>query len=177
MGVLLAATLILSLQDARITDGLLSSRELRLPLFIVESREPANFHLLDVRAEARERRTETIPHTIFGVKQHLGAAVGYDNGIVHESLGIWLTVAEWGRWNFGVPTAELGFSRYPVYDRLTRKAVLKSQPTVLISIASVHYRGGYINTFGLHWYVNLEQVYDMRSNTSGSQFGLSFSRK
>ena len=32
-------------------------------------------------------------------------------------------------------------------------------------------------TFGVNWYVNIEQVFDVQSNRAGSQIGLSFSTK
>jgi hypothetical protein len=47
----------------------------------------------------------------------------------------------------------------------------------MISLASVHYRVGYVHSLGSNLYINLEQVFDARHNLPGSQFGLSFSRK
>ena len=117
------------------------------------------------------------PHTIFIIKRHVGAALGYDNGIVHTGIGVYLTVAELGRWNFGIPAIEFGIGRYPVYDQQRRHAFTKEQPTLLISLASVHYRVAYLRSLGYTWYLNLEQVYDMRTNFHGSQFGFSFARK
>ena len=38
-------------------------------------------------------------------------------------------------------------------------------------------RVGYLRAWGLHAYINLEQVYDLHANQAGSQFGLSFSSK
>ena len=52
-----------------------------------------------------------------------------------------------------------------------------TQATILVSLVSIHYRGGYINSLGMNWYVNLEQVFDSRANLTESQFGFSFSRK
>ena len=117
------------------------------------------------------------PHTFFVVKRHLGASVGYDNTVIHGSVGFYVTVAEWGRWNFGVPSIGVGIGRYPIYDRRLGIPVTQSQPTVFVSVASVHYRVSYLRSLGVNWYVNLEQVYDLRYNMTGSQFGISFSSK
>ena len=179
MGWLLATTLLLS--PVGITgDELLPSRDLSFPPAVVQNVEPVNFDLVDVRDEVREEvrnvRVEN-PKTIFVTKRHIGASVGYDNSIVHGSVGFYLTVAEWGRWNFGVPSIGFGLGRYPTYDRTQRQPLKKSQATVFVSIASVHYRIGYMKSIGMNAYVNLEQVYDLRYNMSGSQFGLSFSTK
>lgn len=165
-------------------DDALPSRDLLLPLASVENRDPASFDLLDFRDAQRDEgrarltpRSDVDPHSLFVIKQHVGVAGGYDNGIPHGSVGLYLTVAEWGRWNFGVPTVEIGIGRYPTYDPLTRRSFMKDQVTFLISIASVHYRVGHIRSWGVNWYINLEQVYDLNSNLTGSQFGVSFSRK
>ena len=113
----------------------------------------------------------------FLFKRHIGASMGYDNTVVHGSVGLYVTVAEWGRWNFGVPSVGIGADRYPMYDRARNRSVMSNQATVFISIASVHYRLGYLRSLGANWYLNLEQVYDLRYNLAGSQFGLSFSSK
>jgi hypothetical protein len=161
-------------------DALVPSRDLDLPLVVVENVEPVSFDLLDVRedmhAEKIEIRNEN-PHTFFVVKRHVGASVGYDNTVIHGSVGLYITVAEWGRWNFGVPSIGFGIGRYPIYDRTQNQAMMKSQPTVFVSVASVHYRVSYLQSLGLNWYVNLEQVYDLRYNMTGSQFGISLSSK
>jgi hypothetical protein len=114
---------------------------------------------------------------VFVVKEHLGLAGGWDGGIVHGSVGFYLTVAELGRWNFGVPSMEIGVGRYPAYNPLTRQSSMKDELTFLVSVASVHYRAGYLRSWGVNCYINLEQVFDLHSNQAGSQFGLSFSRK
>ena len=112
------------------------------------------------------------------MKQHLGIAGGYDNGIAHGSVGYYLTVAEWGRWNFGVPSIEIGIGRYPV-DRPPVEAVdhegagdVHGQPHARRTTASATSRA-----WGLNCYLNLEQVFDLHANRTGSQFGLSFSTK
>jgi hypothetical protein len=157
------------------------SRDLQLPPAVVPAVEPASFDLLDVRDEERladiKPRSDGEPHTVFVVKRHIGASMGYDNTIVHGSVGLYLTVAEWGRWNFGVPSIGVGAGRYPLFDRTRNRAVMSNQPTVFISIASIHYRVSYLRSMGVNWYINLEQVYDLRYNMAGSQFGVSFSSK
>ena len=95
----------------------LPSRELNVPFALVTNREPESFDLIDFREEQRTRPappSDVTPHSIFVIKQHLGIAGGYDNGVAHGSVGFYLTVAEWGRWNFGVPSFEVGVGRYPV---------------------------------------------------------------
>jgi hypothetical protein len=52
-----------------------------------------------------------------------------------------------------------------------KRAVAKTQSAILISLVSVHYQGGYINSIRMSWYVNLEQVFDSRANLTESQFG------
>jgi hypothetical protein len=156
----------------------LPSRSLDLPIAIVVE-APISFDLLDFREEARlpPPKSESTPNGFFVVKQHVGFAGGYDNGSAHASVGFYITVAEWGRWNFGVPSFEVGVGRYPVYDRLTNRSMMKDQIAFFVSLASAHYRAGYVKAWGLNWYVNLEQVFDMKANRGGSQFGISFSTK
>jgi hypothetical protein len=175
MGWLLSTLLLLSPSaDA------LPSRDISWPVFIVQGAEPSNFDLVDVRNEVYEEKlniTNEDPHSHFIVKRHLGASIGYDNSVVHGSVGFYVTIAEWGRWNFGVPSVGFGLGRYPSYDRAERQATRQNEPTVFVSIASVHYRMGYLRAIGFNAYLNLEQVYDLRHNMTGSQFGVSFSSK
>jgi hypothetical protein len=179
MGWLITTLLVLS-PVAPASVDVVPSRDLMLPPAVVNNVDPVNFDLVDLRDEMREEkrniRVEN-PHTIFVIKRHLGASVGYDNAILHGSVGLYITIAEWGRWNFGVPSVAFGVGRYPTYDRSDRESSTKSQPTVFVSVASVHYRVGFVRALGLNAYVNLEQVYDLRHNMSGSQFGFSFSSK
>ena len=63
------------------------------------------------------------------------------------------------------------------YDRGQNASFMKEQMTLMVSLASAHYRVGYLSAWGLNWYVNLEQVFDMNANRAGSQIGLSFSTK
>lgn len=181
MGWLITTLMLLSPVAPAAGGAALPSRELQLPpILLVQLVEPVSFDLLDYRQslldEKKNIRNED-PHTIFVVKRHVGVSAGYDNTVVHGSVGLYLTVAELGRWNFGVPSIGFGWGRYPIYDRAQHQAMMKAQPTVFVSVASVHYRLGYLRQFGVNWYLNLEQVYDLRYNMSGSQFGLSFSTK
>jgi hypothetical protein len=159
-------------------DDTLPSRPLDLPFAIVVQ-APISFDLLDFRDENRlpPPASDGPSHSIFAVKQHVGFAGGYDNGSAHASVGFYITVAELGRWNFGVPSFEVGMGRYPVYDRIANRSLMKDQVAFFVSLASAHFRAGYVQAWGLNWYVNLEQVFDMKANRSGSQFGISFSRK
>jgi hypothetical protein len=155
----------------------LPSRPLPVSLIVLLDPQGLNFDLYDVRAELTQPAsyTEVPSHTIFSIKRHVGFAAGYDNGIAHGSLGLYLTVAQLGRWNFGVTSPEVGFGRYREMNERTKQAFMKTETTVLISLASVHYRGGYIRSIGKDWYFTLEQIYDSRANLTGSQFGFSFS--
>lgn len=159
----------------------LPGRVIDVPLAAVPDHGPWSFDLIDFREAERlarvQTRADTEPHTFFVVKQHLGIAGGYDNGIAHASVGYYLTVAEWGRWNFGVPSLEIGVGRYPAIDRWSQRPIKQDQLTFLVSLASAHYRVGYVRAWGLNWYVNLEQVFDLHESRAGSQFGLSFSSK
>jgi hypothetical protein len=176
---LLTTVFLLASLSSAFADELLPSRAIDAPPAVVTGREPESFDLIDFRAEQRQPppANDGPAHTIFNVKQHLGIAAGYDNGAAHASVGFYITVAEWGRWNFGVPSFEVGMGRYPSYDRLTREAFLKDQMAFFVSLASAHYRIGYLPAWGLNWYLNLEQVFDMKANRGGSQFGISFSKK
>ena len=178
---LFATVCILALLTPVFAEELLPSRPLDMPFAIVKNVEPSSFDLLDFREEQRTqllpRHYDVDPHSFFVVKQHLGIAGGYDNGIAHGSIGYYITVAEWGRWNFGVPSIEIGVGRYPVFDRAQNASFMKEQMTLMVSLASAHYRVGYLPAWGLNWYVNLEQVFDMNANRAGSQIGLSFSTK
>ena len=138
--------------------------------------ESASDDFCDVCGKFIARRSPSDPSRTVG-KHHLGGSVGYDNTVVHGSVGFYVTVAEWGRWNFGIPSLGIGVGRYPLYDRRLGIPVTKSQPTLFVSVASVHYRVSYLQSLGVNWYLNLEQVYDLRYNMTGSQFGITFSTK
>jgi len=157
----------------------LPCRPLLLEPFVIPANNLVNFDLFDARAELSNppATPEEQPRTVFGIKRHVGLGAGYDNGILHGSIGLYLTIAELGRWNFGIPSPAVGFGRAEQYDAKQKRAVTKTQSTILISLVSLHYRGGYINSLGMNWYVNLEQIFDSRANLTESQFGFSFSRK
>jgi hypothetical protein len=178
---LLTTVCLLASLAPALAEDRLPARTFDRPLASVPDHGPWSFDLIDFRAEARRARaaprTDLDPHTFFIVKHHLGLAGGYDNGIFHGSVGYYLTVAEWGRWNFGVPSLEIGVGRYPAIDRLSQRPIMKESLTFLVSIASAHYRVGYLRAWGLHGYFNLEQVFDLHENRAGSQFGISFSTK
>ena len=176
MGVLLAAVTLAAITAVSPAQPL-PSRALPVELFVLADNAGLNFDLYDVRAEVNEpaKYTELPSHSIFAIRRHVGVAAGYDQGIVHGSVGLYVTIAEWGRWNFGVTSPEIGFGRYRVYDRRTRESVTTTQSTILISLASVHYRGGYLRSIRKNWYVTLEQIFDSRANVTGSQVGFSFS--
>ena len=76
-----------------------------------------------------------------------------------------------------MPSPALGFGRYHAYDAERKITFFKEESSIFVSLASVHYRVGYLRGLGVNWYVNLEQVFDMRRNMAGSQVGVSFSRK
>ncbi len=177
-----AVLLLLSSAPQAASEKLLPSRAIDLPpARIVEAREPASFDLADLRQEERDRTRPRPPdredRSIFGIKRHVGVAAGYDNETVHASVGWYITVAEWGRWNFGIPSPAIGLGRYGAYDERRRQVVTTTDYTLMISLVSVHYRAGSIRSLGMSWYVNVEQVFDVRANIPGSQVGVSFSRK
>ena len=158
----------------------LPSRDLQLPPVIVQNIDPVSFDLLDARADVPDVKKvirNEDPHSKFVIKQHVGASIGYDNSLMHGGVGFYVTVAEWGRWNFGIPSLGAGWTRYPTYDRTEGLITLKNQPTIFVSIASVHYRVSFVQSLGMNWYLNLEQIYDLRYNMTGSQFGISLSNK
>src|SRR5262245_29173969 len=116
------------------------SRDLALPLVVVQNVEPVSFDLVDFRDDQREEKRNIQvedKHSKFVIKRHVGASVGYDNSIVHGSVGLYMTIAELGRWNFGVPSVAFGLGRYPTYSRSEERATMQNQPTVFVSVASV----------------------------------------
>ena len=131
----------------------------------------------DQRLHAKRVVGEVEPHSHFGIKQHIGVAAGYDNGVLHGSVGMYLTVVEFGRWNYGIPSPAIGFGHYQVYDALRKQVSAKDESTLFISLASVHYRMGKVPALGMVGYINLEQIFDLRQNMAGSQIGVSFSTK
>ena len=164
-----------------LADDRLPSRPIDVARATVPDHGPWSLDLIDFREAERLARAaprpDAAPHSLFIVKHHLGVAGGYENGIAHGSVGYYITVAEWGRWNFGVPSIEIGVGRYPVIDRGSDRPTMKEKMTFLVSLTSAHYRVGYVRAWGVHCYLNLEQVFDVHENRTASQFGLSFSTK
>lgn len=160
-------------------NALLPSREWPIAYVMLVDAPGENFDLYDVRFEMTEppQYSEVPKKSIFGVKRHIGFGGGYDQGIPHASVGFYVTVAEWGRWNFGAPSPAIGFGRYQVYDRRQKKYLRQLQSTILVSLVSLHYRGGYLRSIGKYWYLNIEQIFDSRANVNGSQFGISFANR
>ena len=170
-----------SLTSAVAADEPLPSRPIDVVLATLPAAAPISFDLVDVReathADLPQPKSDATPHSFFVVKQHIGIAGGYDNGSPHGSIGFYITVAEWKRWNLGVPGIEVGVGRYPSYDARLGESFMKDEFAFFVSMASAHYRAGYIKAWGVHWYVNLEQVFDVHANRAGSQLGISFSKK
>lgn len=176
----LVAVFLLAAGVPALAQPLLPAREIRVQPFVMKAIEPIGFDLIDFRDQQQREATrvpDIEPHSHFDVKKHVGASAGFDGSIVHGSAGVYFTLAEWGRWNFGAPTVELGLGRYPYYDRRRKQVVSGSAWTVMVSIASVHYRLGWIQSLGVNAYLNFEQVVDLHTNIAGSQFGFTFSRK
>jgi hypothetical protein len=162
-------------------DEVLPSHAIAPSFSLLPQPQPVSFDLIDLRQDARiaalPKQPDVEQHTHFITKQHIGIAAGYDNGTMHGSLGYYLTVAEWGRWNFGVPSIALGLGRYPTYNARLNESFMKEEFGIFVSMASAHYRAGYIPAWGVHWYVNIEQVFDVHANRAGSQLGISLSKK
>ena len=179
LSVVAALALSTSLASAQATTPM-PSREWQPIASIVLMETPLeNFDLFDARWEmsAPPQYREVQPHSIFGLKRHIGFAGGYDQGVIHGSVGLYVTVAEWGRWNFGAPSPAIGFGRYHIYDQRQKKYLSQMQSTILVSLASLHYRGGYLRSIRKNWYLNFEQVFDSRANLNGTQFGVSFANR
>jgi hypothetical protein len=178
---LLATVVVLVSSPSAFAEDALPSRPLDPVALTLPEPAPVSFDLVDFREALRAGKTpprsDSTPHSMFVVKQHLGIAGGYDNGSAHGSIGFYITVAELGRWNFGVPGFEVGVGRYPAYDARLNQSFMKEEVAFFVSMASAHYRAGYISALGVHWYINLEQVFDVHASRVGSQLGVSFSRK
>src|SRR4029453_2845583 len=146
MGWLLVAILLLPVSNQPPPPEVLVSRPMAMVPIVLPDVGPAAFDPMDLREEQRERAAssyDVVHRSRFGVKRHIGIASGYDNGILHGSVGLYVTVAEFGRGNFGVMAPEIGLARYTLYDDRRRQPVTKTEYTILVSLASVHYRVGY----------------------------------
>ena len=150
---LLTIVVLLASLTPCLAEDRLPSRPIEVPLAAVPDHGPWSFDLIDFRAGQRLLRltpkADLDPHSVFVVKHHLGLAGGYENGV----------------------------GRYPAVDRKTQRAFMQEQMTVLVSLTSAHYRVGYVSAWGLHCYLNLEQVFDLHESRTASQFGLSFSTR
>lgn len=179
MGTAIAAFALAWTLSGAATATPLPSRPWSGPLAVVPANPPTSFDLDDVRAEmiASPPVEERGSHSIFKLRHHVGAAMGYDQGVLHGSIGLYVTVAELGRWNLGITSPGIGLSRYRMFDPRRRTEFVKTETTLLVSLASVHFRGGYLQSLRKVWYVNFEQIYDARASLNGSQIGLSFSNR
>jgi hypothetical protein len=181
MRCLLTIVVFLASLTAARADDALPSRPIEMLVRTLPGPAPISFDLVDFRNDMRAvvapPKSDDTPHSFFVVKQHIGIAGGYDSGSPHGSIGFYITVAEWKRWNLGVPSLEVGIGRYPAYDARLNQSFMKDEFAFFVSMASAHYRAGYIRAWGVHWYVNLEQVFDVHANRAGSQLGISFSKK
>jgi hypothetical protein len=176
MGSVVRLAFVLALGSAAPANPL-PSRPWTGPLAVVPHSRFANFDLEDVRTEmlAIPPVEDEVSHSVFRLRRHVGAAMGYDQGVLHGSVGFYVTVAELGRWYLGVSSPAIGLSRHRVFDRRRQEPTTKTETTILVSLASVHLRGGYLPSIRKVWYLNLEQIFDPRSNINGLQVGLSFS--
>ena len=177
MGTAIAALALAWTVSAAASSTPLESRAWSGPLAAVPEALPTNFDVDDVRLEMTAARPveEAAGHSVFKLRRHVDAAAGYDGGVLHASVGLYVTVAELGRWNLGVTSPAVGLSRYRMFDSRRRAEFVKTEATILVSLASVHFRGGHLRSLNKTWYVTFEQVFDVRANLNGSQVGLSFS--
>ena len=67
--------------------------------------------------------------------------------------------------------------RAPSDPREVPIRLTKNASSIFISLASIHYRVGYLRSAGVNAYINFEQIFDTRQNMTGSLIGLSFSRQ
>ena len=131
--------LLLPLSSARAGEPPLPGRFLDQALAGLPAPQPISFDLVDLREEERAEaravlappKSDATPHSFFVIKQHIGIAGGYDNGSPHGSIGFYITVAEWKRWNLGVPSIEVGVGRYPAYDARLNQAFIEGRVRIL----------------------------------------------
>jgi hypothetical protein len=148
--------------------------------FTISGTDLVNFDVLDVRVENAKRisnQSEDSAHSLWVPKQQWDVGwMGVSGNTLHGTiLGTHMSVAEWGRWNFGTPGVGLGFIRRSVYDVRTKRALPRKDVTCIMSL-SVSYRLRYIRTLGRYAYLSFANTYDLRFNIPSSQIGLSFSR-
>jgi hypothetical protein len=166
----------------------LPSREIARQPFVLDVADLedwalADFDAIDAATEAARqakwvKNVENPAKSLWAIKQHWDIGwIGVNGGMLHGTiLGTHLTVAEWGRWNFGTPGAGIGFLRHATYNQYTKQTLTREDFTFIANI-SISYRLGYIKAFGYNAYLNFANTYDLRFNFPSSQIGLSFSRK
>src|SRR5579864_9483460 len=69
-----------------------------IPPFTISGTDAENFDIDDARADMRQdtlTHQDAPQHSLFVVKHHVGVAMGYDERVLHVSLGYYVTVAEW----------------------------------------------------------------------------------
>jgi hypothetical protein len=162
------------------SDDVLPSIPIPFTPFVITGTDLVNFDILDVRAENAKHisnQDENSAHSLWTPKQQWDVGwLGVNGSTLHGTiLGTHMTVAEWGRWNFGTPGVGLGFIRHSVYDPGTKRALPREDLTCIINV-SVSYRLRYVRTLSRYAYLSFANTYDLRYNFPSSQFGLSFSR-
>lgn len=143
----------------------------------------ADFDAMDAQADAARQAAfakspENAAKSLWAIKHQWDIGwLGFNGGILNGTiLGTHLTVAEWGRWNFGTPGVGLGFIRHADYNRYTKQSVMKDDLTFLANI-SISYRLRQIKSLGYTAYLTFANTYDLRFSYPSSQIGFSFSRK
>ncbi len=143
----------------------------------------ADFDAMDARAEAARKAAwtghpENPAKSLWAIKHQWDIGwLGFNGGVLNGTIiGTHLTVAEWGRWNFGTPGVALGFLRHAKFNEYTGQSVMVDDLTFLANI-SISYRLGHLQTFGYTAYLTFANTYDLRFNYPSSQIGFSFSRK
>jgi hypothetical protein len=130
-----------------------------------------------IRQAILQTRSDKVEHTHFGLKRHWGFGLGYDNKAIHGSIGMQITVAEWGRWNYGILGASVGFIKNTELNPKTHESLTKNDISLFITIASASYRIKYVPSIGMYWYVDFAQIFDVTHTLPGSQFGFSLAKK
>jgi len=171
---------LLALVAPVLAEEYLPSRGLDLPIAIVPYVEPGSFDLMDFREQQRapaKSRVDTDPHSIFVVKQHVGLAGGWDGGVAHGSVGFYLTVAEWGRWEFRRAVDGDRHRPLPRLQLVHETVVHEGRTDVSRERRLGTLPGRLPPLVGRELLHQSRAGFDLHSNQAGSQFGLSFSRK
>ena len=155
----------------------LPCRPLLLEPFVIPANNLVNFDLLDARAELSNppAPSEEPPRTVFGIKRHVGLGAGYDSGVLHGSIGLYLTIAELGRWNFGIPS--------PAVDSAERKNTLQAEAGGGENAVNDSDQPGVHPLPALHQFPRMNcqtstsSRFSIRAQTSPNRSSFSFSRK